>query len=64
MTNEGPMKDALDRLDTQAVYKHVLTTYRYVSGQLVVQTHSRRYSKDGDYVDSYSSEPIGRGSSV
>ena len=61
---DGPFKEALDRLPSQGVYQHSLVTYRYKSSQLVKETTTRRYDVDGDYVDSYTSEPIGRGSSV
>ena len=61
---EGPLKSALDNLSTQGVFSHSLVTYRYKSGILVKETTTRKYNTDGDYTDSYSSEPIGRGSSV
>ena len=61
---DGPFKEALDKLPTQGVYQHSLVTYKYVSGQLTKTTDTRTYSTDGDYVDTYSSQPIGKGSSV
>lgn len=61
---EGPFKEALDSLPSQGVYQHSLVTYRYKSSQLIKETNTRRYDVDGDYIDSYTSEPIGRGSSV
>ena len=61
---EGPFKTALDQLPSQGVYQHSLVTYKYVSSQLVKVTNTRRYTADGDYTDTYTSEPIGRGSSV
>ena len=62
--SEGPFQSALDQLPTQGVYQHSLVTYKYVSSQLVKVTNTRRYTTDGDYTDTYTSEPIGRGSSV
>lgn len=62
--NDGPFQSALDQLPTQGVYQHSLVTYKYVSSQLVKVTNTRRYTSDGDYTDTYTSEPIGRGSSV
>ena len=61
---EGPFKDALDKLPSQGVFQHSLVTYRYHSGQLVKETNTRTYTQDGDYTDSFYSQPIGRGSSV
>ena len=61
---EGPFKEAIDKLPSQGVYSHSLVTYRYVNSQLVKEINKRKYSVDGDYTDTYSSEPIGRGSSV
>lgn len=61
---DGPFKSALDHLPSQGVYQHSLITYRYVSSKLYKITNTRRYNVDGDYVDTYSSEPIGEGSSV
>jgi hypothetical protein len=61
---EGPFKDALDRLPTQGVFQHSLVTYRYHSGQLIKETIVRTYSSNGDYTDGIKSEPIGKGSSV
>ena len=61
---EGPLKSALDNLNSQGVFSHSLVTYRYKSGILVKETTTRKFNTDGDYTDSYTSEPIGRGSSV
>jgi len=61
---EGPFKDALDKLPSQGVFQHSLVSYRYNSGQLIKETHTRIYTQSGDYTDSYTSEPIGKGSSV
>ena len=61
---EGPLKSALDNLDSQGVFSHSLVTYRYKSGILVKETTTRKYSTDGDYTDSFCSEPIGKGSAV
>ena len=62
--SDGPLKSALDNLETQGVFSHSLVTYRYNSEQLIKETTTRKYSADGDYTDSYSSEPIGKGSSI
>jgi len=61
---EGPFKEALGSLPSQGVFQHSLVTYRYHSGQLIKETHSRTYKHNGDYTDSFTSEPIGKGSSV
>ena len=61
---EGPLKSALDNLCSQGVFSHSLVTYRYKSGILIKETTTRKFTTDGDYTDSYTSEPIGRGSSV
>ena len=61
---EGPFKQALDHLPSQGVFQHSLVSYRYKSGQLTKEIHSRTYTRDGDYNDSFTSEPIGKGSSV
>lgn len=61
---EGPFKEALDDLPSQGVFQHSLVTYRYHSGQLIKETHTRTYTQNGDYTDSFTSEPIGKGSSV
>lgn len=62
--NEGPMKSALDALDSQGVIEATLTTYRNKSGLLVKETTTRRYYEDGDYLDSSSSQPLVGGSAV
>lgn len=62
--SEGPFKDALNKLPSQGVFQHSLTTYRYKDGLLVKETHNRTYQSSGDYVDSYNSIPLGKGSSV
>ena len=64
MMNEGPLKSALDNLSSQGVFSPSLVTYRYKSGILVKETTTRKYDTSGDYTDSFTSEPIGRGSSV
>lgn len=64
VTDEGPFKSALDDLNTQGVVSHSLVTYVYKSSILTKQTMTRKYSQNGDYTDSFVSEPIGRGSSV
>jgi hypothetical protein len=62
--DDGPMKSALDSLDSQGVIEHTLTTYRNKSGILVKETTTRRYFEDGDYLDSSSSNPLIGGSAV
>jgi len=62
--SEGPFKDALDKLPSQGVFQHSLTTYRYNGSNLVKETRNRIYQQNGDYIDSYTSQPIGKGSSV
>ena len=62
--NEGPLKSALDNLDSQGVFSHSLVTYRYKSGILIKETTTRKYTEDGDYQDSFCSEPFGKGSAV
>ena len=62
--NDGPLRSALDNLPTQGVYQHSLITYRYRSSNLVKETVTRTYNTDGDYTDSTTSQPIGKGSSV
>jgi hypothetical protein len=62
--SEGPFKDALDMLPSQGVFQHSLVTYRYRSGVLTKETNTRTYSQNGDYTDSFTSQPIGKGSSV
>ena len=64
ITDEGPFKSALDHLSTQGVVSHSLVTYVYKSSILTKQTMTRKYTRDGDYTDSFTSEPIGRGSAV
>lgn len=61
---DGPFQAALDQLPTQGVYKHSLVTYKYLNGVLVRTVTTRRYTNEGDYTDTFESEPIGRGSSV
>lgn len=62
--SEGPFKDALNQLPSEGVFQHSLTTYRYKNGMLVKEIHERVYQTSGDYVDSYTSLPIGKGSSI
>lgn len=62
--SEGPFKEALDKLPSQGVFQHSLITYRYKSGNLIKETNDRVYQTNGDYVDSFTSQPIGKGSSV
>lgn len=64
VAEDGPLKSAFDALESQGVVSHSLTTYRYVNGIIRKETVTRKYQTNGDYVDSSSSEPFGKGSSV
>ena len=61
---DGPLKSAFDNLKSQGVVSHSLVTYRYLNGQLQKEIVTRKYQTDGDYIDSSTVEPIGKGSSV
>ena len=61
---DGPLKSALDSLQTQGVVSHALVTYRYLNGLLQKEIVTRKYQTNGDYIDSSVVEPIGKGSSV
>jgi hypothetical protein len=61
---DGPLKSAFDNLKSEGVVSHALVTYRYVNGQLQKETVTRKYQENGDYIDSSTVEPIGKGSSV
>ena len=64
VAKEGPLKSAFDGLESKGVVKHILKTYRYVNGILREETVTRKYSEDGDYIDSSTSEPYSKGSVV
>jgi len=64
VAEDGPLKSAFDALESQGVVSHSLTTYRYVNGIIRKETVTRKYQTNGDYVDSSTSEPFGKGSSV
>ena len=64
MDMDGPLKTALDNLESQGVIRRELITYRKRSGQLVRETVYREYSVDGDYIDHCVTTPIGEGRSV
>lgn len=64
VAKDGPLKSAFDALDSQGVVSHSLTTYRYVNGIIRKETVTRKYQTNGDYIDSSTSEPFGKGSSV
>jgi len=64
VAKDGPLKSAFDALESQGVVSYLLTTYRYVSGVLRKETVTRKYQTNGDYIDSSTSEPFGKGSSV
>ena len=61
---DGPLKSALDNLQTQGVVSHALVTYRYLNGLLQKEIITRKYQTNGDYIDSITVEHIGKGSSV
>ena len=64
VAKDGPLKSAFDGLESKGVVSHALITYRYVDGILRKETITRKYQTDGDYVDSSTSEPFGKASSV
>jgi len=64
VAKEGPLKSALDNLESQGVVKHTLETYRYVNGILRRETVTRKYQENGDYIDSNTTEPFSKGSAV
>ena len=64
VAKEGPLKSAFDGLESKDVVSHALITYRWVDGSLRKETITRKYQSDGDYVDSSTSEPFTKGSSV
>jgi len=64
VAKDGPLKDALDNLESQGVVQHTLETYRWVNGMLRKETVTRKYQENGDYVDSNHTEPFTKGSSV
>ena len=64
VAKDGPLKEAMDNLDSQGVVQHTLETYRWVNGILRRETVTRKYQENGDYIDSNTSEPFTKGSSV
>ena len=54
---DGPLVGAFEA-DTTGVVKQEFITYRTRDGMLVKETTTRRFSKDGDYHDSSSVEPL------
>ena len=64
VAKEGPLKSAFDGLESKGVISHALITYRYVDGVLRKETIIRKYQENGDYIDSSTSEPFGKASSV
>jgi hypothetical protein len=64
VAKDGPLKSAFDTLQSQGVVSHSLVTYRYLNGQLQKETVTRKYQTNGDYIDSSSTEPFSKGSSV
>jgi hypothetical protein len=61
---DGPLKTALDSLESQGVIMHELITYRYRSGVLAKTIVTRKYNESGDYTDSTVVVPLTGGSSV
>ena len=51
------MKEHIER-NKQGVIKAEYITYTVKDGQLVKETSLRQYKKNGDYNDSYISEPL------
>lgn len=54
MDIEGPFNSKIKKLfesDTAGVTERVLSEYRYKNGELWLYTYSRKYFKNGDYVD-------------
>ena len=63
----GPFKSSLDSLfssDTAGVSERTLSEYRYKNGELWLYTYSRKYFKNGDYVDNNVSKVFVNASSV
>jgi hypothetical protein len=61
---DGPLKSALDRLDSQGVIMRELVTYKMKNGLIVRETVRREYNVDGDYTDHSITTPFRKGSSV
>ena len=57
MIKEGPMKEHIER-SKEGVIKAEYTTYTIKNGRLVKETSVRQYRSDGDYNDSFYSEPL------
>lgn len=57
MIKEGPMKEHIER-SKEGVIKAEYTTYTVKNGRLVKETSVRQYRSDGDYNDSFYSEPL------
>jgi hypothetical protein len=53
----GPLRVALERDDSNII-KQELVTYRMINEVLTKETVERRFLKNGDYIDSTSSEPL------
>ena len=54
---EGPLVNAFEA-DTTGVVKQEFITYRKRDGMFVKETTSRRFSKNGDWHDTSSVEPL------
>ena len=55
--DEGPLKLALES-STEGVLQQTLTTYRKRDGMLVVEKVTRKHNSNGDYIDSFASNPL------
>tara|TARA_B110000305_G_C19461107_1_gene654437 strand:+ start:315 stop:503 length:189 start_codon:yes stop_codon:yes gene_type:complete len=54
---QGPMKQHVDR-DTEGMVKAEYTTYTKKDGMFIKETSVRTFRKDGDYMDSFYSDPL------
>lgn len=64
VAKDGPLKSALDQLNSEGVIEHTLTTYRMRDGMLIKEEITRNYRTDGDYVDSITVKPMTGASSI
>ena len=54
---EGPMKQYVER-DTEGMVKAEYTTYTMKDGMFIKETSVRNFQKNGDYHDSFYSDPL------
>lgn len=57
MFSDGPMNEHINR-STDGVIKAEYVTYTKKNGVLVKETSVRQYQKNGDYHDSFYSDPL------